>query len=254
MTNSYQGFAPLYDALTFDVDYQGMCDFIHQRLTENGVPKNGLVLDLACGTGTLTVALSSLGYEMLGADLSEDMLSVARQKPGAESILFLNQSMDEFELYGTVDAIVCVLDSLNYLTDPKALEKTLSLCANYLNPNGVLLFDVNSEYKFSTVLGQETYTYETDDIFYCWENEYDPSSKLCDLYLTFFCLEESGLYRRVDEVHTQRAYTEKEIESAIFKAGLSLIARYDGYSNQAPKKDSLRIVYEVKKDNGGIHQ
>lgn len=246
MTNSYQGFAQLYDALTFDVDYESIASFIHTLLTKSGIQK-GLVLDLACGTGTLTLALADKGYEMLGADLSEDMLSVARQKQGAENILFLNQPMDDFELYGTVDAIVCVLDSINYLTEPGALEKTFRLCANYLNPGGLLIFDVNSEYKFSSVLGSTTYSYETDEIFYNWENEYDPESRLCDLYLTFFCLEESGLYRRVDEVHTQRAYSEEELKNALAEAGLTILATYDDYTAQKPHETSQRIVYEVKK-------
>lgn len=246
MTNSYQGFAQLYDALTFDVDYENIASFIHTVLKKHGI-NNGLVLDLACGTGTLTLELAKKGYEMLGADLSEDMLSVARQKEGAEGILFLNQSMDDFELYGTVDAIVCVLDSINYLTDPEALDKTFRLCANYLNPGGILIFDVNSEYKFSSVLGNQTYTYETDEIFYSWENEYDPETGLCDLYLTFFCLEESGLYSRVDEVHTQRVYSDSELTEALKGAGLTLVAKYDGYTPEAPRKDSQRLVYEVKK-------
>ncbi len=246
MSNSYQGFAPLYDALTFDVDYDSMASFIESRFKKNGLT-GGLVLDLACGTGTLTLALAQKGYEMLGADLSEDMLSVARQKSGAESILFLNQPMDDFELYGTVDGIVCVLDSLNYLTDPEAMRKTFRLCANYLNPGGILIFDVNSEYKFSSVLGQETYTYETEDIFYTWENEFDPSTRLCDLYLTFFCQEESGLYRRIDEVHTQRVYSDEELTTALTDAGLTLLARYDGYTENSPHSKSQRIVYEVKK-------
>ena len=155
--------------------------------------------------------------------------------------------MDSFELYGTVDAIVCVLDSLNYLLDPAALDETFRLCANYLNPNGLLIFDVNSEYKFSSVLANETYTYETDDIFYIWENEYNPESRLCDLYLTFFCQESNGLYHRVDEVHTQRVYSDDELQRALQKAGLTTTAKYDGYTHNAPTAKSHRIVYEVKK-------
>lgn len=244
--SSYEGFAHLYDTLTFDVDYENIADFLTHRLKANGITK-GLVLDLACGTGTLTLALARKGYEMLGADASEDMLSVARQKQGAENILFLNQPMEEFELYGTVDAIVCVLDSINYLTEPGALEKTLALCANYLDPNGVLIFDVNSEYKFRQVLAQETYTYETDDIFYVWENDFDEESGLCNLYLTFFQQAENGLYSRLDEVHTQRLYTDTHLQKALKEAGLKVIARYDGYTKDKPKCDSERIVYEVKK-------
>ncbi len=244
--SSYEGFARLYDALTFDVNYENMAGFICQRLQANGI-QHGLVLDLACGTGTLALALAQKGYEMLGADASEDMLSVARQKKGAENILFLNQPMEDFELYGTVDAIVCALDSINYLTEPDALEKTFALCANYLNPNGILLFDVNSEYKFRQILAQETYTYETDDIFYVWENDFDEETCLCNLYLTFFEQTENNLYKRLDEVHTQRLYTDDFLEQSLKKAGFVITARYDGYSKNSPCAESERIVYEVKK-------
>ncbi len=246
MNSSYEGFAHLYDALTFDVDYENIADFIRSRLQENGLTA-GLVLDLACGTGSLTLALAARGYEMLGADASEDMLAVARQKKGAEKILFLNQPMEAFELYGTVDAIVCVLDSVNYLTEPDALAKTFRLCANYLNPGGLLIFDVNSEYKFRQVLGQETYTYETETIYYIWENEYDPDTALCHLYLTFFEQTEGGLYRRIDEMHTQRSYSDDALAAALAAAGLTLLARYDGYTNNPPDAESQRIVYEAKK-------
>lgn len=246
MNSSYQGFAHLYDALTFDVDYEKIADFIRSRLQKNGLT-NGLVLDLACGTGSLTLALAARGYEMLGADASEDMLAVARQKKGTEKILFLNQPMEAFELYGTVDAIVCVLDSVNYLTDPAALIKTFRLCANYLNPGGLLIFDVNSEYKFRQVLGRETYTYETENIYYIWENEYDPDTALCRLYLTFFEQTEGCLYRRIDELHTQRSYSDDALTTALATAGLTLLARYDDYTNNPPGAETQRIVYEAKK-------
>ncbi len=244
--SSYQDFAFLYDALTFDVDYEKMADFIQWRMKENGL-ESGLVLDLACGTGTLTLALAHRGYEMLGADSSEDMLTVARQKPGAENILFLNQPMEDFELYGTVDAIVCVLDSINYLTDPDALAKTFALCANYLNPDGLLIFDVNSEYKFSQILGNETYAYETDSIYYIWQNEQEPENQLCHLYLTFFEEKEEGVYHRFDEEHTQRIYTDEMLSKALSGAGLTVVARYDDYTKEAPCPTTERIVYEVKK-------
>ncbi|MGN1059573.1 MAG: class I SAM-dependent methyltransferase, partial [Clostridia bacterium] len=154
---------------------------------------------------------------------------------------------EAFELYGTVDAIVCVLDSVNYLTEPDALAKTFRLCTNYLNPGGLLIFDVNSEYKFRQVLGQETYTYETETIYYIWENEYDPDTALCHLYLTFFEQTEGGLYRRIDEMHTQRSYSDDALAAALAAAGLTLLARYDGYTNNPPDAESQRIVYEAKK-------
>ncbi len=244
--SSYQDFASLYDALTFDVDYKKIADFIEARLKAYGIP-SGLILDLACGTGTLSLELASRGYTMIGVDASEDMLAIARQKKGSENILFLNQPMEAFELYGTVDAIVCVLDSLNYLTEPEALLQTFRLCANYLNPDGVLLFDVNSMYKFEHVLGQETYTYETDRVFYIWENDYHSDEELCYLYLSFFKEEKNGLYRRIDETHVQRAYCDKAICQALSAAGLTIKNRFDDYTDQAPISTTQRIVYEVEK-------
>lgn len=246
MKDSYRGFAPLYDALTFDVDYDAIADFVQSRLRAHGISE-GLVLDLACGTGTLTRKLAGMGYDMIGIDGSEDMLSVARQKTEDKRILYLNQPMEDFELYGTVDAIVCVLDSVNYLTEPETFSQMLSLCANYLNPNGLLIFDVNSIYKFTQVLGEKTYAYETEDIFYSWENEYNPETQLCDLYLTFFVKEEGGLYRRIDEVHVQRAYTDGEIKKALEDAGFSLKGCYDDYQDKSPGAISQRIVYEANK-------
>ena len=244
--SSYQDFASLYDTLTFDVDYEKITDFIASRLKSHGI-KDGLVLDLACGTGTLTLALSKRGYDMTGADASEEMLSAARRKEGSENLLFLNQPMEDFELYGTMDAIVCVLDSVNYLTDPEGVRKMLRLCANYLNPDGVLIFDVNSEYKFNHILGNETYTYETDNIFYVWENEWDEEEGLLNLYLTVFEETEEGLYRRIDEMHTQRFYSDAFLTKAITDAGLSLVARYDDYEDKPVNETTQRIVYEVKK-------
>lgn len=244
----YEGFASLYDALTFDVDYAAMADFITKHLRRHAIC-DGLVLDLACGTGTLTLELAARGYDMLGADASEDMLMEARKKSGADKILFLNQPMENFELYGTVNAIVCALDSVNYLTEPTALAQTFSLCANYLNPGGLLIFDVNSEYKFRSLLGQQTYSYETDSVFYVWDNEYNPQTRLCNLYLTFFNEEASGLYRRIDEVHTQRFYDDDELHNALQKAGFGLLAEYDNYTDRLPNAETERIVYiaECKK-------
>ncbi len=244
--SSYQDFASLYDTLTFDVDYEKIADFIASHLSAQGI-KNGLVLDLACGTGTLTLALAKRGYDMTGADASEEMLSAARQKEGSDTLLFLNQPMEDFELYGTMDAIVCVLDSVNYLTDPESVRKMFRLCANYLNPDGILIFDVNSEYKFNHILGNETYTYETDNIFYVWENEFSEEEGLCNLYLTFFEETENGLYRRIDEMHTQRFYSDEFLQDALTDAGLTVIARYDDYEDKSVSETTQRIVYEVKK-------
>ena len=248
MEQCYGRFAEIYDRLTFDVGYREMADFLEQIFQKSG-QRPSLVLDLACGTGSLTGELASRGYDMIGVDASEEMLMAAREKTQCGGVLFLEQPMQEFELYGTVDAIVCALDSVNYITDYEELVQVFTLCNNYLNPNGLLLFDINSPYKYQTVLADNVYTYETDDIFYTWENVYDEASKLCDFYLTFFLEQENGLYERFDEAHTQRCYTEGEILSALETAGFTVREVYDGYSFAPVKAESERIFYECVNTN-----
>lgn len=241
----YGHFSELYDNLMYDVDYAQMAEFIEKRLKSHNI-KDGLVLDLACGTGVLTRLLSDKGYNMTGIDLSEEMLSLARQKSG-DGILYLNQDMSGFELYGTMRAILCTMDGVNYLTQKDDFLKMLKLCNNYLDPDGVLIFDVNSEYKFKNILASNTFVYDSEGVFYTWENEPDEENSLWDFYLTFFVLDDDGKYLRINEEQTQRVYTDKEIEKLLFEAGFSVIGKYDGYTKNEPNNKSERIVYECIK-------
>lgn len=240
----YLDFAQLYDGLIAeDIDYCAMADFLEQCFARLG-QKPSLMLDLACGTGSLTGVLAKRGYDMIGVDLSCEMLNVARQKD--PSILYLCQDMREFELYGTVDAIVCMTDSLNYITEEADLLQVFRLAKNYLNPGAPLLFDMNSSYKLETVLGNNTYTYDSDYVYYVWENEFDAKARLCDFYLTFFVAQENGTYTRFDEHHTQRAYTQQEVEAALTAAGFSEINVFHGYTFDAPRADSERLFYMAR--------
>lgn len=240
MTEMYGKFAEIYDKLTFDVDYTEAAERVKTIFAEQ-TEKPELVLELACGTGSLTKLLSESGYDMIGVDASDAMLNVARQK--CPSALLLQQDMREFELYGTVDAIVCMLDSVNYLTEDGDLDRLFHLCNNYLNPNGLLLFDINTEYKFRHVLANRTYSYETEDIFYVWENDYDEAEGLCDFYLTFFCEKQDGSYERFDEVHTERCYGRTETEQALIRNGFAVEGCFDGYRASAATENSERILY-----------
>lgn len=240
MNDAYNRFAELYDKLTFDVEYSRAADKICNIFSaEEKNPE--LVLDLACGTGSLTKLLSERGYDMIGADASDTMLNVARQK--CPDSLLLLQDMRELELYGTVDAVVCMLDSINYLTEEGDLDTVFHLCNNYLNPNGLLIFDINSEYKFKNILADQTYTFETDGIFYVWENSYDEETRLCDFYLTFFSENKNGLYERFDEVHTERCYSENEILKALDRQGFEVLSCFDGYTDSAAHDKSERLLY-----------
>ena len=242
----YDSFAGLYDSLTFDVEYEKIADFAAGKIRAHK-PDAELVLDLACGTGTLTRLLSLRGFDMIGVDFSAEMLSAAKDKTEDESILYLLQDIREFELYGTVDAIICSLDGLNYLLGDGELEAVFRLCHNYLNPDGLLLFDINSEYKFKHVFAENTFVFETEEVFYTWENSFDEKTRLCDFFLTFFVKNKNGSYDRLDEEQTERAYSAREVESALAAAGFEIKSVCDGYGGGTVKPGSERVVYECVK-------
>ncbi len=237
--NAYGKFAQVYDTLMEDVPYGKIANLIDKEIKAHGV-KNKLVLDLACGTGSLTKLLRDKGYDMIGADASTEMLFIAQNKN--PDTLFLNQTMEELELYGTVGAICCCLDSFNYLTEDGALDRVLHLCNNYLEPNGLLFFDINSEYKFNYVLADQIFTFDNDDIYYTWENCYIPEERLCDFYLTFF-VKHGERYERFDETHTERCYTKDEICKSLEKNGFTVKKIFDGFSEENATKTSERLFF-----------
>ncbi len=243
--DNYNGFAYIYDKLTDDVEYEKRADYIESIFKKHMTSKPELVCDLACGTGTLCTILNKKGYDMIGIDNSSDMLNVARDKSEGEKILYINQDICDFELYGTVDAITCMLDSVNYLTDDGDIEALLALVKNYLNPDGLFIFDINSPYKFQNILSDNIYTYELDNIFYTWENNFD--GEYCDFYLNFFVKNSNGKYDRITESHTERMYTVQYLENEIKKSGLELVGLYNDLSFDAPESTSERLIFVVKK-------
>ena len=246
MKNSYGDFASVYDALVQDVDYKRMIE-TYQRIFKQAGLCPELVLDLGCGTGNITLPMAGLGYDMIGVDASVEMLNVARQRAAEQNldILFLNQEMQEFELYGTVDAVVSALDSLNYVTE--GLDEVFCLVHNYLNPGGLFLFDINTIYKLKHIIGEHTYIYDSENVFYTWQSDYEAG--LCDFYLTFF-VKEGQNYRRFDEVHTERAYSEEEIEQLLQKYGFTLLEKSDGDTGTEVMPESQRIFYAARKGEG----
>lgn len=243
---SYSSFAYIYDSLTMDVEYEKRADYLEELFKKHFGRKPELVCELGCGTGTMCNILSDRDYDMIGIDMSESMLDVAMQKSMGKNILYLNQDMREFELYGTVDVIICLLDSFNYITDIKDLEHIFALCKNYLNPDGLLIFDINTKYKFENVLSDNTFTYDSEEVFYVWENNYDSETKLCEFFLTFF-VEDDGKYERIDEYHVERCYEDNEIENALKNAGFDNVKRYGDMTLEMPKNDEERVFYLVKK-------
>ena len=243
--SSYESFAALYDRLMTDVDYDGWCDYLEESFARMKVqPK--LVLELGCGTGNLTVRLANKGYSMIGLDNSSDMLSVALEKSQGLDILYLLQDMTQFELYGTVDAVVCSLDCLNYLTEEGMLEQCFSLVSLYLNPGGVFLFDLNTQYKMEHVLARETFLYDDGEVFYTWQSIWDEEYGECEYDLTFF-VKEGNVYRRFEETHLQKAYSVSDVERALKQAGLILEGMVDGFDRKPVCEQTERIFFAARK-------
>lgn len=241
---SYGNFAFIYDALTDDVEYEKRCDYLETLFSKHLSAKPELIADLGCGTGTVCNILSDRGYDMIGIDSSEMMLGEAFRKKGDRKILYINQDMTSFELYGTVDVFLSMLDSMNYITSLDELSEVFALVKNYLNPGGVFIFDVNTPYKYEQILSDNTFTYDEDGIFYVWENSFD--GEYCDFLINFF-VENDGSYTRFTEEHSQRCHTFRELSDIIGKSGLSLEAVYDDMTLEDPGRDSQRIFLVVKK-------
>lgn len=231
--NMYDCLAAWYASLNGEVDYAGMADYVKtcfDRYFPEGV---SAVLDLGCGSGNMTFPLSSRGYEMIGVDISSEMLAAARERAGAENVLWLCQDMRSFELYGTVEGVVCCLDGINHLTKPADVKRCLRLVHNYLVPNGIFVFDVNSPYKFETVYGKQSYVLEEEGVFCTWQNEYRPSLGVCDFYITLFEEQGDGSYLREDACDRERVYTLRSLKGMLKECGFELIAVTDDYTDRA---------------------
>lgn len=240
----YGDFASVYDRFMDNDQYRKM--YKHILAIWNRLElKPDLVLDLACGTGTLTTFFAKSGYDMIGVDNSLEMLAIARQKAEecGVDILYLDQDMREFELYGTVDSVICMCDSLNYLLEESDLERTFKLARNYLNPGGVFIFDMNTEYYFEKVLAQNTFSEITEDAAFIWNNTYNRDGRINCYDISFFVLNGKEMYRRFDESHHERAYDEKTICILLEKAGFNSVQFYDFSNLGEVKANTKRILY-----------
>ena len=240
---SYENFATVYDELMDNVPYEEWAEFILCILKKNKIT-DGLILELGCGTGSMTELLAEKGYDMIGVDNSEDMLEIAMEKriESGHDILYLLQNMQEFELYGTVKAVVSVCDSVNYITEKAELEEVFRLVNNYLDPQGIFIFDFNTEYKYREILGNQVIAEDREECSFIWENYYDHTSMINEYELTLFVQEEDDLYRKYQESHFQKAYTLRDIRSMIEASGLKFVTAYDAYTQKAPMHNSERIT------------
>ncbi len=265
--DAYTSFATVYDLFMDDIPYEGWCRYLTGLLKDYGV-EEGLVLDLGCGTGTMTELLAREGYDMIGVDSSAEMLQAAvekRDKSGLD-ILYLLQDMREFELYGTVGAVVSICDSLNYLLSYEDLAATFRLVDNYLDPGGLFIFDMNTEYKYRELLADETIAEDREEGSFIWENHFDLESRINQYDLTLFIpvdleaggglngLELEGLYRKYQETHLQRAFSLEEIQRALAGAGMEFVVCYDAFTRESPKEDSERVYVVARERKKGCSE
>lgn len=245
---AYTGFAAVYDHFMKEIPYQNWADYLAGLLKEYGI-LDGLICELGCGTGNVTRLLAAKGYDMIGIDSSFEMLSLAKEKESENSkILYLMQDMREFELYGTVAGIVSLCDSMNYLTKEEELKKVFQLVNNYLDPNGIFIFDLKTTYYFETVLGTTTFTENEEDCSLIWENFYDSKTRLNEYALTIYRLADPKrkFYERIEELHLQRAYPLEQIKELLVSAGMEFVAAYDALTKHPPTDTSERIYVIAK--------
>ena len=244
---AYTSFASVYDTFMDNVPYEEWGGYIHGLLLKYGA-EDGIVLDLGCGTGTMTEILAGFGYDMNGVDNSEDMLELAMEKRlrSGRDILYLLQDMREFELYGTVAAIVSCCDSLNYILEEEDLLQVFRLVNNYLDPGGVFLFDMNTEYKYREVLGENTIAENREEASFIWENYYQESSRINEYAVTLFVREPDGRYNKQEEFHYQRAWSPQEVEELLRAAGLELVAVYEAFTKDEPGSRTERLQFVAR--------
>lgn len=248
--SGYSSFARFYDILTQDVDYPGRAAYFDFMIRRSGGRPMGILLDLACGTGSLSVEFASLGYEVIGVDASAEMLSIAMQKEyeAQNRVLFLQQRMEELDLFGTVGITVCALDSINHLPDEAAVAAVFGKVALFTEPGGLFLFDVNTYYKHRIVLGNNTFLYEPEGVFCVWRNSYHTRDNRVDMRLDFWEEMENGLYRRSWEEFSERTFSERLLEDLLEKNNFTLLEILGDDGFDPPTAETQRLVYVARKN------
>jgi len=271
MSGIYADFASVYDIFMEDVPYGEWAEFLVGLIARYGVSRpvveddtlaseRNLVLDLGCGTGSLTELLAEMGYDMIGVDNSPEMLRLAMEKrdTAGHSTLYLLQDMRELELYSTVGTVISVCDSLNYLLSEEDLLETFRLVNNYLYPGGIFIFDFNTVYKYETVIGDATIAEAREECSFIWDNYYDAESCVNEYDLTIFVREKGELFRRFQETHYQRGYTLEQMRRLVEEAGLLFVEALDADTHGEVTARSERIYVIAREkikevDNNGLH-
>ena len=269
--DAYTSFAQVYDLFMDNVPYEEWSRYVISLLKEDGI-SDGLVLDLGCGTGKMTRLLAAAGYDMIGIDISEDMLDIAREYQYAademesecgetdavsdaefaepeNNILYLLQDMREFELYGTVRAVISICDSMNYILEEDELLQVFRLVNNYLDPRGIFIFDMNTRYKYAELLGETTICESREEGSFIWDNYFDEEEDINEYDLTLFIREDGDLYRKYEETHYQRVYGLDTVKRLLKEAGMEFVAAYDAFTREPVREDSERI-YMIARECG----
>ena len=246
---SYGIFSSVYDILTENVEYEKIADKICSLLHKNGVD-GGLLLDLGCGTGTLSFLLENKGYDVIGVDASEDMLIVANEKKYEENsnTMFLCQKAEELDLFGTIDCAVSVLDTINHIDTLEKVQKSFEKVSLFMNMGGIFIFDMNTPYKHASILGNNTFIYDMDEVYCAWQNSFDKENATTNIDLDFFIKnEDDDCYERYSESFCEYAYEPKDILNILEKCGFEILSTFDDYSDNLTNDETERIVVVAKK-------
>lgn len=247
--SGYSAFAYFYDRLTENISYKARAEYF-DRLIRLHRGKKGILLDLACGTGSLSEEMARLGYDVIGTDASEEMLSCAMDKKFESGlpIQYLCQDMTKLDMFGTIDVTLCALDSLNHLGSLEDIRKTFERVSLFCEPGGLFIFDMNTPFKHRNILGNNTFVYDLEDIYCVWQNSFNDSSDCrVDISLDIFEKDEKGLFTRYADELSEIAFPREIIEKAIVDSGMNLEAVYDFDSLEPPRKDSEKLVFVSKK-------
>lgn len=244
---SYSQFALVYDKLMQDVDYKGRTSYLLKLFEKFGKTPT-LLLDVACGTGGFSNQFALKGIEVIGVDMSEEMLLAARENSAAlaTDVLFLCQKAEELDLYGTVDGAICCLDSVNHITDIKKLKKAFERVSLFLEEDSLFIFDVNTLYKHEHILADNTFVIEEDDVFCVWQNEYDEKNLSTDIALDFF-ISDGEKYERFSEEFSEKAYTDDQLKELLEESGFTLEAVYGDMTELEPDENCERAIFIARK-------
>jgi ubiquinone/menaquinone biosynthesis C-methylase UbiE len=246
---SYNNLALVYDKLMEDIDYQAWANYLDQLISKYKAPGKELI-DLGCGTGSISLKLAQKGYNVLGIDYSEEMLSQADQKFRENNIVIplYHQDIRQFVMDRNVDIVISTFDTLNYILDEKDIERTFKNVFEVLKKDALFIFDINTPYKLKEILGDNIFTYNTEEISYIWENDFDDKENICQMCLTFFILDqETGLYERFEEFHEQKSYEIDYLIDILHKTGFKVLNVHGELNMEEPKEEDHKVFIIAKK-------